>query len=106
MVGKKRRESFFWFGQHLFKMDFPSDWLCQLEKLNKSECNLNWFCCRSSALCALIVFCVLLECVTILYKDLFDNIIFLWFLMVLPGVTNFIEIDADRNQDGSLGCTY
>lgn len=60
----------------------------------------NWFCCRSSALCALILFCVLLDCVTTPYKDLFDSIIFLWFLMILLGVTNFIEIDGDRNQDG------
>lgn len=65
----------------------------------------NWFCCRSSALCTLILFYVLLDCVTTLYKDLFDNNIFLSFLMIVLGVTNFIEIDGDRNQDGSLGCT-
>lgn len=40
MVGKKMRESLFWFGQHLFKIDFVSDWFCQLEKLNKSGYNL------------------------------------------------------------------
>lgn len=66
----------------------------------------NWFCCRSIALGALILFCVLLERVRILYKNLCDKIIFLWFLIVLLGVTNFIEIDCDRNQDGNRGCTY
>lgn len=39
----------------------------------------NWFCYRSSALCALILFCVLLDGVTTLYKGLFDNIIFCHF---------------------------
>lgn len=65
----------------------------------------NWFCYRSSALCAFILFCVLLDCVTTLYKVLFDNMIFLSFLMILLGVTNFIEVDGDRNQEERLGCT-